>query len=115
MYGAKEPGQKYPKRIKIEQYPVANTMINHMMPVVMKHVSESKVLRFKLFQVNFHTTLSGQAVVTMLYHKKLEPMETLWREKAAPLRFVATLQHSHMPGTSLAVEIAANLATARLD
>lgn len=98
MYGAKEPGQKYPKRIKIEQYPVANTMINHMMPVVMKHVSESKVLRFKLFQVNFHTTLSGQAVVTMLYHKKLEPMETLWREKAAPLRFVATLQHSHMPG-----------------
>jgi tRNA (uracil-5-)-methyltransferase len=34
-------------------------------------------------QVNFHTTLSGQAMVTMIYHKKLGPD---WQEAARKLR-----------------------------
>ena len=34
-------------------------------------------------QVNFHTTLSGQAMVTMIYHKKLERE---WQEAAQKLR-----------------------------
>eukprot|EP00892_Ulva_mutabilis_P004778 jgi/Ulvmu1/2672/UM014_0128.1 len=86
IYGAKEPGEKHPKRIDIEQYPIANTLINQMMPVVMKHVGTARVLKYKLFQVNFHTTLSGQAVVTMIYHKKLHEKEEEWKAKAALLR-----------------------------
>lgn len=93
MYGAKEPGAKFANRIKVEQYPVVNEMINAMMPVVMKHVTASKVMKFKLFQVSFHTTLSGQAVVTLIYHKKLSTMESEWREKAALLRCVSTPEH----------------------
>jgi hypothetical protein len=30
---------------------------------------QSELLGAKLFQVNFHTTLSGQAMVTLIYHK----------------------------------------------
>lgn len=95
VYGEKEPDAKYPKRIKIQQYPIANALINHMMPVVMKHVSPCHVMRFKLFQVNFHTTLSGQAVVTMIYHKKLAKMESEWKEKAALLRCMPICCHKH--------------------
>ena len=36
-------------------------------------------------QVNFHTTLSGQAMVTMIYHKKLGPE---WQAAAEKLRRV---------------------------
>ena len=90
VYGAKEPGTKHPKRIDIEQYPIANSLINSMMPVVMKHVGMSTVMKYKLFQVNFHTTLSGQAVVTMIYHKKLREKEAEWKAKAALLRHAPT-------------------------
>ena len=34
-------------------------------------------------QVNFHTTLSGDAMVTLLYHKKLDAS---WRDAAQKLR-----------------------------
>lgn len=36
-----------------------------------------------LLQVNFHTTLTGHAMVTMIYHKKLGPD---WQEAARKLR-----------------------------
>lgn len=40
-------------------------------------------------QVNFHTTLSGQAMVTMLYHRQLDEV---WKEAAGRLR--AKLAHA---------------------
>jgi len=41
------------------------------------------VLRTKLFQVHYLTTLSGEALVTVLYHKKLDEA---WRAEAEGLR-----------------------------
>jgi tRNA (uracil-5-)-methyltransferase len=80
------PGQKRPRRTNILQYPIASKVINEMMPVVMDAVMQSDLLRRKLFQVNFHTTLSGQALVTMIYHKNLTNLESEWRRDAASLR-----------------------------
>lgn len=34
-------------------------------------------------QVNFHTTLAGEAIVTLLYHK---PLDDVWQAAAAALR-----------------------------
>ncbi len=41
------------------------------------------VLRHKLFQIDYLTTLSNQAVVSLLYHKKLDDE---WRQEAEALR-----------------------------
>lgn len=40
-----------------------------LMKVVVAVANESAELREKLFQVNFHTGLSGDSMVTLLYHK----------------------------------------------
>ncbi|KAF5833106.1 uracil-5--methyltransferase-domain-containing protein, partial [Dunaliella salina] len=48
-------------------------------------------------QVNFHTTQVGEAMVTLVYHKKLDD---LWQESARKLRTLlaqAPSTHGHMP------------------
>ena len=82
----KVEGFKEARRRKIEQYPVACTAINEMMPVLLRGVKDVPPLRHKLFQVNFHCSLSGQAMVTLLYHKKIAEVEADWRAAATPLR-----------------------------
>jgi tRNA (uracil-5-)-methyltransferase len=44
--------------------------INQLMTGVLEEVAQSEVLRKRLFQVNFLTTVKGDALVSMLYHKK---------------------------------------------
>ena len=51
----------------------------------MEHVIPRDVLKQKLYQVNFHTTLSGEAMVTMIYHKQLNEE---WKAAALDLRSV---------------------------
>lgn len=46
-------------------------------------VRDNHALRHKLFQIDYLTTLSNQAVVSLLYHKKLDEE---WREAATALR-----------------------------
>ena len=41
------------------------------------------VANARTLQVNFHTTLSGEALVSLLYHRKLDEV---WREAAQKLR-----------------------------
>jgi tRNA (uracil-5-)-methyltransferase len=53
------------------------------MPRVMKAVQDNIVLRKKIFQANFHATLAGNAMVTLIYHRKLEDD---WTEAAKALR-----------------------------
>lgn len=53
------------------------------MPRVMAAVQASPILRKKLFQANFHTTLAGNSMVTLIYHRKLEDE---WTEAAKALR-----------------------------
>lgn len=41
------------------------------MPLLRQELLGSDTLREKLFQVNFHTTLSKQGMITLLYHKQV--------------------------------------------
>ena len=50
---------------------------------VLEALNSSEVLGKNLFQVNFLTTLTNEALVTMLYHKQLD--ET-WRQQATELK-----------------------------
>lgn len=70
-------------RVPMTQFPVASKLLNALMLAVLDHVKTSPVLSKKLFQANFHTTLSGQSVVTLIYHKKLDDE---WTEAAKKLR-----------------------------
>src|SRR5690625_8049375 len=42
------------------------------MQVVLTAINEQPILRQRLFQMEFLTTLSGDALVSLIYHKKLD-------------------------------------------
>ena len=65
---------------------VASKAINEMMPVILEAASKSEELRRKLFQVNFHGTVSGQCTVTLVYHKNLDTVAASWTVLAQALR-----------------------------
>lgn len=75
--------RKDPERVRVDTFPLASRLINELMPLVTGFVNQNEVLRKKLFGVNFHTTLSGQAMVTLLYHRRLDDG---WTEQAGALR-----------------------------
>lgn len=61
------------------------------MTAMLEGVRNNPVLRQKLFQIDYLTTLSNQAVVSLLYHKKLDDA---WREQAEALRDALRAQGS---------------------
>ena len=64
------------EKIRMEQFPVASTLINQLMPAVISYVKDKPVLRERLFQVEFLTTTSGQALISLLYHRTLDEQWT---------------------------------------
>ena len=70
-------------RIRVDSFPAASELINTLMTAMIEGVRNNHVLRHKLFQIDYLTTLSDQAVVSMLYHKKLDDE---WRQEADALR-----------------------------
>lgn len=59
-------------KIRTDQYLPASLLINQMMEALMDELRPNKILRHKLFQVDFLSTLSGEILVTLLYHRQLE-------------------------------------------
>ena len=57
--------------------------INQLMPALLEEIKANEVLRKKLFQVNFLTTVKGDALVSMLYHRRLTEE---WEEAANAAR-----------------------------
>ncbi|WP_341502795.1 tRNA (uridine(54)-C5)-methyltransferase TrmA [Gallaecimonas sp. GXIMD4217] len=70
-------------KIRIDSYPMGSKLINELMPAVLRGVRNNELLRRKLFQVEFLTSQSGEAVVTLLYHKALDEA---WQVEARQLR-----------------------------
>lgn len=59
------------KVVRMDQFPVASQLINTLMAELMAAVKAEPELRRKLFQVEFLTSLSGEALITMIYHRAL--------------------------------------------
>lgn len=68
--------------ILIETFPVASARINALMPQLKAAWHASEVLSHKLFQVEFLTTLAGDALVTLCYHR---PLDSQWEAQAQAL------------------------------
>lgn len=81
-YAMYEPGEGR-KHYRVDQFPIAGRLINELMPKLLDAIRDKEILRFKLFQVDFLTTLSGQALISLLYHK---PLDETWLEQAHWLR-----------------------------
>ncbi|MFC3282448.1 tRNA (uridine(54)-C5)-methyltransferase TrmA [Litchfieldella rifensis] len=69
--------------IRLDDYPVASRRINELMPRLLDAVRDIPVLRRKLFQVEFLTTLAGEALITLIYHK---PLDDTWEAEARALQ-----------------------------
>lgn len=71
------------QKVRTEQYLPASLLINEMMEALMVELQPNKILRHKLFQVDFLSTLSGEILVTLLYHRQLAED---WLSEAAQLK-----------------------------
>ncbi|HTO18271.1 MAG TPA: tRNA (uridine(54)-C5)-methyltransferase TrmA [Pseudomonas sp.] len=80
-YAMFEPGDKRAP-ILLDDFPIASPRINELMPRLKAAWQASETLGHKLFQVEFLTTLSGDALITLAYHR---PLDDAWEQAAEPL------------------------------
>ena len=84
FYAMFEPGKKNDP-YEVTDFPIASKLINRLM-VEMKeaiHQPENDILMQRMFQMEFLTTLSGDALITMIYHK---PLDEEWQAAAEKLQ-----------------------------
>lgn len=82
MFEVDPENPKNKRVIRLDQFPVASAHINELMPKLRDAFLTSDELRRRLFQVEFLTTLSGQALVTLIYHR---PLGDAWEAEARAL------------------------------
>ncbi|MBE2895883.1 tRNA (uridine(54)-C5)-methyltransferase TrmA [Pasteurellaceae bacterium HPA106] len=71
------------ERYRVDGFPIASELINRMMTALLPELKVSAVLRHKLFQIDYLSTLSGQIAVSLLYHKALDAQ---WESEARALK-----------------------------
>ncbi|ENO8976746.1 TPA: tRNA (uridine(54)-C5)-methyltransferase TrmA [Vibrio parahaemolyticus] len=75
--------QETREKYRVDQFPAASRLINDLMPLLVEAMKDNESLRRKLFQVDFLSTLSGEILVSLLYHRQLDEE---WIENAKALK-----------------------------
>ncbi|EKK9986012.1 tRNA (uridine(54)-C5)-methyltransferase TrmA [Vibrio vulnificus] len=75
--------QETREKYRVDQFPAASRLINDLMPLLIDAMKDNESLRRKLFQVDFLSTLSGEILVSLLYHRQLDDA---WIENAKALK-----------------------------
>ncbi|MEQ9465372.1 MAG: tRNA (uridine(54)-C5)-methyltransferase TrmA [Haliea sp.] len=78
MFRRGEPGTPVP----VHHFPIACERIQALMPVLQARLRQDPELRHKLFQAEFLSTLAGDTLVTLVYHRRLD---SAWRLRAEAL------------------------------
>ncbi len=68
MFGDDEFKRPY----DITELPIGSALMNHLMTELIREINADEILRTKLYQMDFLTTLSGEALVSLIYHRKLD-------------------------------------------
>lgn len=77
-----EPGDnRHP--VKLTSCHMVASRIHDMMFDFLETIRQNPTLRFKLFEIDFLSTLSGQLLVSLLYHR---PIDEVWEVEAKKLR-----------------------------
>ncbi|MGB0893076.1 MAG: tRNA (uridine(54)-C5)-methyltransferase TrmA [Parashewanella sp.] len=71
------------QKVRCDTYLPASETINQLMPKLIELLKPNTSLRHKLFQIDFLSTLSGEIVVSLLYHRQLD---NNWLEQANILK-----------------------------
>lgn len=58
--------------IPVHEFPAGAVRINKLMPLLREQLLAHDQLRHRLFTVEFLTTLSGDALLTLIYHRRLD-------------------------------------------
>ena len=74
---------EYKQPFMIEDFAMGSDRINELMPLLMSEINQSELLRKRLFQAEFLTTLDGEALITLIYHK---PLDETWEQEARALK-----------------------------
>jgi tRNA (uracil-5-)-methyltransferase len=80
FYAMFDPKTKRP--VKITQFPIASQRIQQAMPALLDQIHACPLLQRKLYQVEFLSTLSGELLICLIYHK---PVDDAWQAQAAKL------------------------------
>ncbi|MEM8562761.1 MAG: tRNA (uridine(54)-C5)-methyltransferase TrmA [Pseudomonadota bacterium] len=68
--------------IPVESFPIACTPIQQKMSPLRDRLTKTKILRNKLFQVEFLSSLAGDTLITLIYHR---PLGSEWENEARTL------------------------------
>ena len=73
-YAMFEPGQKASSKtlIRIDSLPIAGRAINELMHPLLDAIKSKELTKNRIFTIEFLSTLSGDMLVTLIYHKKLD-------------------------------------------
>ena len=80
-YAMYHPGE-YKKPYLIEEFPIAATTITRLMEPLLTAVNASDSLRRRLFSIEFLSSLKGEVLITLLYHR---PLDEAWEQQARNL------------------------------
>ena len=80
-YAMNKPGEKRP--YIIHDFPIGSALINQLMPRILAAVNASDTLSFKLFSMEYLTTTTDQALITLIYHRQLDEE---WQRVATELQ-----------------------------
>ncbi|MGI9288820.1 MAG: tRNA (uridine(54)-C5)-methyltransferase TrmA [Pseudomonadales bacterium] len=76
------PGKKQ-QPYRVDQFPMATKAINRLMVELLPALQPNNLLRERLFQVEFLSTLADDCLVTLIYHKALDDH---WQRAAEAMR-----------------------------
>jgi tRNA (uracil-5-)-methyltransferase len=71
------------KLVYLQQFPVAAKSINLLMPKLLDAICQHEITRKKCFQVEFLSTLTGDILVSLIYHKRLDDQ---WVAAITPIK-----------------------------
>ena len=71
MYYAMFDPENPKQPVMVKDFPVAAESICALMPPLLDRLRASQTLRSGLFQADFLATLSGESMVTLIYHRQL--------------------------------------------
>ncbi|ROS00080.1 tRNA (uracil-5-)-methyltransferase [Sinobacterium caligoides] len=69
--------------VRVDSFPIAGAAINKLMPQLIAKLKTTPLLRHRLFQVEFLSTLAGDMLVTLIYHRQLDEE---WVDAATELK-----------------------------
>src|SRR5574343_1046700 len=65
------------RRLLIDTFPPAAATICEAMPRLRERLAANDILRRRLFRIDFLATLSGELMITLIYHRKLDETWTV--------------------------------------